>query len=397
MTQAQNSERRGSRARNPLVLVLLVSVCTAISFVAIQAIADEFSDPEGIPRLIPYRGHLELDGVPVDGAVELAVSLYDAETSGALLWGPETISTTAVDGDFSVMLGQSVAIDPAVFGGGDVWIGFDVDGTALAGRQRLGSVPYAMRAVETPDDECPTGYERDWTEESFVLCRRGLDEMVKVGDFWVDRYESSVWSNADCTGAQYGGEVNNWSDVEGTFPRNGQISSLLYACSVNDVFPSTHLTWFQAQAACAASGKHLITNAEWQVAVAGTQDPGASDGAGGTCNTGPGTSGRRTGLGALCRSIWGCEDMIGNEWEWTATLYGYGSSSDDGSQSAYYGNDYYWNVRAAEFPGPEGGHFPPAAVRGGSSAYGAGSGAFTTTLHVSPDNANNHGFRCARY
>ena len=39
----------------------------------------------------------------------------------------------------------------------------------------------------------------------------GTDRMVKVGDFWIDKYEMSAWQNADCTGTQYGASADNWS------------------------------------------------------------------------------------------------------------------------------------------------------------------------------------------
>ena len=123
--------------------------------------------------------------------------------------------------------------------------------------------------------ECPRGYRRDRTCPScdrVILCVNGLDEMVKVGDFWVDRYEASVWQNANCTGTQYGIFEYDWDGADG-FPHHGSFSTPLYACSVRDEIPSRWLTWFHAQSACAASGKRLLTNAEWQAAVAGTHDP----------------------------------------------------------------------------------------------------------------------------
>jgi hypothetical protein len=64
-------------------------------------------------------------------------------------------------------------------------------------------VPYAKYADTVGERDCPNGY----AVESGV-CKRGGDEMVKVGRgmsaFWIDRYEMSVWSNAEGTGTQYG-------------------------------------------------------------------------------------------------------------------------------------------------------------------------------------------------
>ena len=240
---------------------------------------------------------------------------------------------------------------------------------------------------------CPQGYSHDESEAEFVVCVRGDDEMVRVGDFWIDRYESSVWELDDCSGGPYG-DTDDWEDVEDTFPDNGQLSAPLYACSVSGVTPARYLTWFQAQAACTASGKHLVSNAEWQAAVAGTDDPGVSDGADGTCVT-DGLP-RNTGGGTACVSYWGVEDMIGNLWEWTSDWWGQGEDDQAGSAPDEYGNDACANVDLAE--AQEGTTcFPAASRRGGSFGERERAGAFALSLHGAPSTSGGSiGFRCAR-
>ena len=73
------------------------------------------------------------------------------------------------------------------------------------------------------------------------------------------------------------------------------------------VEPRASITWFQAQQALANSGKRLPTNAQWQMAVAGTPDSTA-------CNVG-GSAAQKTGANPGCRSDWGANDMVGNLWE----------------------------------------------------------------------------------
>ena len=66
-------------------------------------------------------------------------------------------------------------------------------------------------------------------------------------------------------------------------------------------------------------GKHLLTNAEWRDAAAGTTDPGGSS-AEPNCNTSnaaPSTTGGDTG----CVSTWGAENMIGSLWELVAEVW----------------------------------------------------------------------------
>lgn len=145
-------------------MLLLATLVVAGSF-TLHAVADTYSDPGGVPRLIPFRGHLESGGSPVTSAVTIEAQIHDAATGGALLWGPETHAVTPAGGDFTLMLGTSVALPPTVLEGGDAWIAVSVDGTPLAGRQRLGSAPYALRAREAANG-LPVGGVVPWWRPS---------------------------------------------------------------------------------------------------------------------------------------------------------------------------------------------------------------------------------------
>ena len=45
----------------------------------------------------------------------------------------------------------------------------------------------ALQSQAASAGKCPEGYAWDRAETGFTLCKRGADEVVKVGDFWVDR------------------------------------------------------------------------------------------------------------------------------------------------------------------------------------------------------------------
>jgi len=175
----------------------------------------------------------------------------------------------------------------------------------------------------------------------------------------------------------------------GTFPANGQWTAPLYAVSIPGVPPTACVTWFQAQQACGNSRKRLPTNAEWQLAVAGTPDPGPDNGTT-DCKTFLGGGAVNTGSRSSCKSNYGAFDMVGNVDEWVAdwvplstTCPGWGAFSND--VQCFAGADTSAN------------NGPGALVRGGSFLNLAGAGPFTVDGYGSPsDSSGSVGFRCAR-
>ena len=310
-----------------------------------------------------------------------------------------------------------------LFDGSDVTVRVEAGGAAVA-TGAVNPVPYARYAERVGTPDCPTGYERDATATSIVLCRKGLsggsfDEVVRVGTgasaFWVDRYEASVWQNADGSGAQYGVTTANYPS---SFPPNGQWTVPVYSLSRSGVTPSRRLTWFQAQEVCTTSGKRLPTGTEWLRAARLTPDPGASNGTGGTCVTGSSEPNpRNTGGGTSCVSAWGVQDMIGNLWEWTdewdasvgqvtsppQTVNGSHVTgiSVNGLLTPWpsdYGGDMTSNITSTvtnnEVAGVIG--VPSAAIRGGYWSLGGNlAGIFALDLGRGPSHSGQDiGFRC---
>ncbi len=222
-------------------------------------------------------------------------------------------------------------------------------------------------------------------------------DMVAVGDVCVDKYEASVWSEPN-GGGQYGASVDDYPCLD-----NGQNCATdgheIFARSVVGVTPSRFITWFQAAQACANVGKHLVTNAEWQMAAAGTPDDSDS------CNVlTDGTE--QTGSRTECVSTRGAFDMVGNLWEWTANWFVAGLSWQDGNGDETmpwpddtYGNDTTLNVNGKARNGS--GHFanglPAVARRSRAWMGGPGAGVFAMSLDYGPsESASTTGFRCAR-
>lgn len=239
------------------------------------------------------------------------------------------------------------------------------------------------------------------------------DEMVRVGPLCVDKFEASVWDQPGGKGNRYPQSSPRYPSW---FPSNGNWTRPLYAASVRGAYPSTFLTWFQAQQACALSGKRLLTNAEWQMAAAGTPDPGSAGDGVVQCNTNTGGM-LPAGQAGACVSRWGAHDMVGNVQEWVADwIQGPGINASTVSNlftpalylysTKEYGIDVINGINEAfHLEAPQSGELiqsapdgmPAGIARGGIWTGRDGAGVFALEATHTPSSRDNAtGFRCAR-
>jgi Sulfatase-modifying factor enzyme 1 len=237
-------------------------------------------------------------------------------------------------------------------------------------------------------------------------------DAVISGTVCMDRYEASVWRVPDPKGAnkalvkkiQLGkataadlaasGATLLGIGVHDFAPcaDNGQnCTDDIYAVSLPGVTPSSAITWFQAQAACENARKRLPSNAEWQVAAAGSPDPGSDDDAT-DCRTSSALlfGAVPTGSRSKCKSARGAFDMVGNLSEWVADwaprsaacgLWSAGISGDDLQCMA--------GAATTQEPG--------ALARGGNWTSSGLAGPFAVDALSGPSYfAGTIGLRCAR-
>lgn len=137
---------------------LAIFGCTAVlaGGVVAWAVTGPFGTP---PRLVPFGGTLELNGVPVNGNVPMTFFVLDsaaAAVTGAL-WQedyPAASPVTVVGGRFRVELGSRsppTGIPDTVFRNGELYVAVTVRGVELRGRQRLLASPYAITAAQARD------------------------------------------------------------------------------------------------------------------------------------------------------------------------------------------------------------------------------------------------------
>jgi hypothetical protein len=232
-------------------------------------------------------------------------------------------------------------------------------------------------------------------------------DAVPAGTVCLDRYEATVWRvpNPTTTNALLvrkiqlgiaavldltsGGATRLGIGGDNFAPCTDDGQSCagdIYAVSLPSQIPSAHITWFQAQEACASSGKRLPTSAEWQVGANGTPDPGPDNRAT-DCNSASNIV-STTGSRGACVSARGAFDMAGNLEEWVAdwaplssACTGWGGLSDDRMCLA---------GASTEVGGPG------ALTRGGSFVDGTGAGPLAVVAGRRPSLAFSFvGLRCA--
>lgn len=108
------------------------------------------------PHFLSQQGRLlDVAGRPITGTVKIRFSLYTQPDGGDPFW-TEAIDVPLTDGYFDVVLGRTVALDPARFDGLSVFLGFTVqDDPEMSPREEIVSVPYALVAGDVRGDIHP--------------------------------------------------------------------------------------------------------------------------------------------------------------------------------------------------------------------------------------------------
>jgi len=235
-------------------------------------------------------------------------------------------------------------------------------------------------------------------------------DAVLVGTLCMDTYEAGAWQVPDPTGNNKGlvkkiqkGAVKNAAELVSNGATllgqggddfapcgdRGEGCADVFAVSLPDVIPSAYVTWFQAQQACANSGKRLPTSAEWQMAVIGTPDP-VTDNTTTDCNVQTLNEAVPTGSRASCVSNAGIYDMVGNLHEWVADWVQ--RSTGIPGWDSIGSNDYN------SFAGASTTSIPAALLRGGHFNNNINdAGPLTIDAGVTPLGSSfRHGFRCMR-
>jgi len=146
-------------------------------FVALVAGALALPAVAQVPNRIGYTGYLANDGGPVNGDVEVTVSVFASpfpSGSESALW-TETHPTVAVsEGAFTLSIGSRTAMPATLFDASGLFFEFTVNGDRLEPRSPIESVPYAFRANRADEAARLTGFDPGSVQPSTsVVCPAG--------------------------------------------------------------------------------------------------------------------------------------------------------------------------------------------------------------------------------
>jgi len=161
---------------------------------------------------------------------------------------------------------------------------------------------------------------------SFLYGERDQQETMELPEYWIGRYP--------VTNAQYKRFLDAnptysvpFRDTNWAKPYNWDKNTRTYPTDKAD-HPVVLVSWNDAKAFCDWAGLRLPTEQEWEKAARGDKDgriyPWGDDWIDGRCNTSEAGAGGTTRVGQYSPqgdSPYGCEDMAGNVWEWTASWY----------------------------------------------------------------------------
>lgn len=183
----------------------------------------------GESRLIPYEGHLDLNGVPVTGTYDFRFALFanDGADASCLVaadpgacgfWWEQHLEAEGEGvevngGAFGVVLGETQALNDAVFAQADLYLAMAVKATSdpaftlLSGKQRILAVPFAARAAAAKNYEI-TG--QAYLSGSYDT-QTQMDGTVSDGNLVIgDRGGSNITIDADeiaARNASYPGDL----------------------------------------------------------------------------------------------------------------------------------------------------------------------------------------------
>lgn len=238
------------------------------------------------------------------------------------------------------------------------------------------------------------------------------DYMIKIGNFWVDQYESSVVFIRNDGSMEWIDDPDNGGFKSSKKEEIGSgFSTPISALAVSQKRRGTSgLTYFVSEQCAVNNGKHVIRNEQWQAAASGTLRTNATGMESG------GQSWKKIEQQDISR--YGVVGCAGSLWEWTSSWGQYGQHYDGQPSNWYdwpgpqsysewddrfntYGDDIIINVAGRAYTKQDSARYaaglPAALVRGGSWGDHNRAGIFALIADGAPTYYGFEvGFRCSK-
>jgi hypothetical protein len=142
---------------------LSMAAALVVGALLVAVVARTQPPASGSPYAFPYHGYVQDGATAADGLYDFQFTIYpSSDPAAAPVWTERQDSISVVGGNFSVALGEgvtSVGAFPSIFALDQMYLGIELCErtsppsacflTALAGRQRIMSVPAAVSSVPT--------------------------------------------------------------------------------------------------------------------------------------------------------------------------------------------------------------------------------------------------------
>jgi hypothetical protein len=216
-----------------------------------------------VPAKVNFQGRLEESGRAVNASRNMIFKIYDAETSGTLIWTSQTNVVLVANGLFSVNLetGTVSNISTATFKGAR-YVEVSVDGVILSPRQEIIAAPYALVAQTLSDNGCTNNQILKWDSTGANWnCSDSEAASIVAGDYLNDiKVSSAIYSDT-------AGSVSVLAS--GDYLNDIKVSSAIYADSSAGLVTGNYFNDIKVSSAIYAD------NAETKVAKTGDSMSGA--------------------------------------------------------------------------------------------------------------------------
>src|SRR5688572_9827218 len=192
-----------------------------------------------VPTTVSFTARLvnEETGEVLSGSHRVKFELFDAAAGGSSVWFEGRMFDLEEDGLLFAELGETKALDSAIFDGKQLWLEVTLDEKVMEPRIALASVPYAIRAQAASEAEKVGGKSvTDLQSRITGTCGSGNFVTAVAAD-------GTVSCGAGATGTGDITEVIAGNGLAGGGMSGAVTLSLLTTCSMNQILKWNGAAW----------------------------------------------------------------------------------------------------------------------------------------------------------